>query len=148
MPPKKPRSRWDQLPWVRKSAVVAGFVGTVASAVVAGANAARIGEPYWIATRGLVREEIQASNDKTTQAIDSVAAKQLKMQLFIARDQRQRLENEIASKNILIQQNPNTSREVQSAIEEQLRTLSRDLESVKREIDALSSEQNGRLSRR
>ncbi len=130
-------SHWVRL---RKTAVVAGAVGTVISAVVAGANASRLAEPYWIAPRGFVADEVRTTTDKTNQLISKLESRQIQTQLYIARSQRQQIENEIASKQVLARQNEGMPREVSAAIQEQIRTLYRDLEVTRAAIENLSRE--------
>lgn len=140
MKAKKPQSGWAAMNRWRKIAAIGGAVGAVVSAMAAGANATKMAEPYWVATRGFVSDEMKLINDRTLRVIDRLETRQINTQLYIASTQRKLIENEIASKEALLKQNPTMQWEARSIIEEQIRNLNRDLELAKQTADGLSKE--------
>jgi len=98
------------------------------------ANQADIAEPHWIATRSFVRDMVAQANSK-------IESRQLQTQIYLARSERSRLENELANKQVLLTQNPTMPQEVRRAIEDQIRTLNRDLEAAKSALEDLRREQ-------
>ena len=101
------------------------------------ANQAQVQEPYWIATRSYVRDTVGASTTK-------IERRQLQIQVYLAKTERSRIENELANKQVLLTQNPSMPYSVRSAIEEQIRALSTDLEAAKNSYEELRREQAGR----
>ena len=113
------------------------LVFTLMTSLFGIANQIGAGEPYWIASRDFVRTHV-------AQVASKIEAQQLRTQVFLARSERSRLENEIANKKVLLDQNPNMPLEVRSAILDQIRTLTQNLEDAKNTLDDLKREQSGR----
>lgn len=121
---------------VKRMGIVTALIAA-GGAVMGFANQAEVQEPHWLATRSYVRDTITSSTAK-------IESRQLQIQLYLARTERSRIENELANKQVLLTQNPNMPAEVRRAIEEQIRALTRDLEAAKSSYDDLRREQAGR----
>jgi hypothetical protein len=118
-------------------------LGTVATgiAIIGGsfgvANQAELAEPHWVATRSYVRELLAQANGK-------LESRQIQTQIYLANSERSRIENELANKKVLLEQNQTMPQGVRDAINEQIRQLLRDLENTKQSLDDLRRDQNGR----
>ncbi|HEY6021660.1 MAG TPA: hypothetical protein VIY48_17860 [Candidatus Paceibacterota bacterium] len=120
-----------------------GMIATII-AVVAGsltiANQAQIAEPHWLATRSFVRDYLTTAQQGLTAQQNRVESRQITTQMYIAKSDRNRIENEIANKQVLLTQNPNMPDPVKYAIQEQIRSLNVDLESAKSTYEDLKNE--------
>jgi hypothetical protein len=96
-------------------------------------NQAEIAEPHWVATRAFVRETIQ-------KAEGPLARQQVDTQLYIAKNERSRIENEINNKQLLITQNPTMPQAVKDAIEGQVKQLREDLQNATQTIIILQQQ--------
>lgn len=125
---------------LRRGALVVGLIGGVGTAIVAVANASKVAEPYWIATRGFVADEIRLASDQHREAVDKMMRRQIRTQLSISSANRQRIEADIAGKDLILKQQTALPQEVRNIIEEQLRALKRDLNDSDRELGQLRGE--------
>lgn len=115
---------------------------TAIGAVLTLAGQAEILEPYWPATRSYVKAQYNVENVRLIQELNLLNARQIRMQISSAAAERSRMENEIASKRVLLQQNSNMPQGVRDVIEEQIRSLQRSVEEKTAEIKSLTSEQS------
>lgn len=115
-----------------------------AVAILAGsltiANQADIAEPHWIATRSFVRESIITAQQALAVQQSNVEKRQITTQIYLAKSERSRIENEISNKQVLLSQNPNMPDGIKSAIQEQIRSLNADLESTKAAAEDLKNQ--------
>ena len=131
---------WAAASTLKRFVWIAGAIGTIATAAIAVANAARLAEPYWIATRGFVVDEIADARFKVSSEVTRLEQRQIETQLSIAKSARRNIQNEIANKQLIIQQNPSMPATVRSLIDEQIRNLLDDLDSTKDTIEGLNKE--------
>lgn len=101
------------------------------------ANQIDAGEPYWLAHRGFVRYIV-------SQATTKIEARQIQTQIQLAEQNLATIENEIANKQVLLEQNKDAAEDLKNVIREQLRTLTRNLQFTKNTLDDLRREQSGR----
>jgi len=118
----------------RRIGVIAAML-TIIATVITLMNQADIAEPHWVATRQFVRDQV-------VQASTPLLKKQVETQLFLAKSERSRIENEIANKMVLLSQNPTMPQPVKDAINEQVRSLNSDLETTKATISDLQMQTN------
>lgn len=114
---------------------------TAVGAVLTIAGQAEILEPYWPATRAYVRVQYNVENVRLIQELNLLNSRQIRMQISSAAAERSRMENEIASKRVLLQQNASMPQGVRDVIEEQIRSLQRSIEEKTVEIKSLTKEQ-------
>jgi hypothetical protein len=125
-----------RLPWAKKAASIGAMVAVLTGAM-GFVNQAEVAEPHWVATRSFVRDGI-------TQATFKLEQRQIVTQIYLANSERSRIENELANKQVLLDQNPTMPQGIRDTINEQIRTLKRTLEFTTGQIDDLRREQSGR----
>lgn len=108
-------------------------LATLIGALLGIANQINAGEPYWIASREFVRSSI-------AQATTQLEVRQIQTQIYLANSERSRIENEIANKQVLLDQNKDMPQPVRELIQEQIRALVRNLETTKSTLDDLKRE--------
>lgn len=130
----------------KRIGIVAGAFTAMATAILTGANALSIAEPYWFTTRSFVRGAIADSETKThktisnqTKVLGSILGKQIEYQLRNERAERRQIESLIATKEAL--QLATTSEDLRAALNAELRRLREDL----RETDAVINKLNREL---
>jgi len=108
-------------------------LATLVAALLGVANQINAGEPYWIASRDFVRSSI-------AQATTQLESRQIQTQIYLANSERSRIENEIANKQVLLDQNKEMPQAVRELIQEQIRALMRALEASKATLEDLKRE--------
>jgi pyocin large subunit-like protein len=127
-------------PWGKRIAVLATSFTATLGAVVAMANALNVAEPYWIATRGFVKDQIQRTGDQMA----SVHGRQIDTQIRIDRNERARVLDKIADRELLLQQNPDMPAQARAAIDEQIRNWRDDIRELDYSLDQLHRSRAGR----
>lgn len=128
----------------RKTTAVLGLVaGAVASLMVI-LNATSSAEPYWLAHREFVREQISKTSLKITADVSKVESRQISTQLQMAKTSRRDIQSKIEDKQLLLQQNPVLPQGVRDTINDQLRSLKEEYEDISSTITNLQREQQGR----
>lgn len=127
-------------PWIKRLTVLATACTATIAAVTAAAHVFEIAEPYWIATRGQVRHELL----HTTEQLTGLRAEQITTQLAIARNERARVLDKIADRELLLQQTPDIPAPAKSAIDEQIRSWRDDVTELNYSIDQLTRQRSGR----
>ena len=117
---------------IKKLGVLAVILGIIVSALTI-MNQADIAEPHWLATRSFVRVQVQ-------QAATPIERGQIQTQLFLAKSERKRIENELANKQVIVSQNPDMPQYARDIIAEQTRSLTIDLENTKGAIVDLEAQ--------
>ena len=125
-----------RMSWTQKLGVVATGIAVIGGSFGV-ANQAELAEPHWVATRSYVRELMAQANGK-------LEARQIQTQIYLANSERSRLENELANKKVLLDQNTTMPQGIRDSINEQIRQLLRDLENTKQSLDDLRRDQTGR----
>lgn len=121
---------------VQKISLVGAAV-TIAVGATGILNQLAIAEPYWFAQRYYVEEKISLATSK-------IESRLLATQIYLANSEYARIQNELANKQVLFEQNPTMPQGVRDSIQEQVRSLQRSLEATKNQLDDLRREQSGR----
>jgi hypothetical protein len=110
---------------------------TIIASSIGVLNQLAIAEPYWPATRSFVEEKIIKATSK-------LETRQIATQIYLANSEYARIQNELANKQVLLEQNPTMPQGVRDSIQEQIRALQRTLEATRNQLDDLRREQSGR----
>jgi hypothetical protein len=121
-----------------------GVVGAFFTALIAVANAGRVFEPYWIATRGHVHERVAAATSEIAGQVAAVNDRLDQQTLDGKRFERARVQDKIADRDLLLRQEPNMNANARVAIEEQLRVYRETVEALTRDILRLENARSGR----
>lgn len=127
---------FSRMSWTQRLGITATGIAIIGGSFSI-ANQTELAEPRWPATRGFVRELMAQANNK-------LESRQIQTQIYLATSERSRLENELANKKVLLDQNPSMPQGVRDSINEQIRQLMRDLETTKQSLDDLRRDQSGR----
>ena len=125
-----------KMSWAQRIVII-GTAVTIIGGSIGIMNQLAIAEPLWFATRSFVRGEIAFATMK-------VEARQIATQVYLANSEYSRIQNELANKQVLLDQNPTMPQAIKDSIQEQIRLLQRNLESTKNQLDDLRREQAGR----
>lgn len=116
---------------------LAGAAVTILVGSITILNQLAIAEPYWLVQRYYVEERIVAVTSK-------IEARQIATQIYLANSEHKRIQNELANKQVLLDQNRMMPQGVRDSIQEQIRSLHRELEETKNQLGDLRKEQSGR----
>ncbi len=128
----------------RKMAVLLGIIAGVLTAIMTILNVTSSAEPYWLAHREFVREQITRASLKMANDVGKVESRQISTQLQMAKATRRDIQGKIEDKQILLTQNATLPQAVRDAINDQIRSLKEEYEDISSTISDLTREQSGR----
>ncbi len=124
---------WHGLP---RAVKVVGYVGVVAGAVVSGAQAVPVVEPYWYAHRGYVRAYSAPASDH---------AWLIKIQIKQDRDERQQLIDEAGKRALELQSNlAKQAPEYRALVQDRVNRVSEKLKQMEEDDNNLFREQKAK----
>ena len=132
-----------ELSFSRVAILLGTFAGITTSIVVI-LNATSAAEPYWLAHREFVREQITKTSTRMAQDLGKVELRQISTQLQMAKTSRRDIQSKIEDKQLLVQQNPTLPSGVRDTINEQVKSLKEEYEEISETISNLQREQRGR----
>ncbi len=127
----------------RKVAMVATTVTAVLTAIIATMHFGEIAEPYWVATRGQVRYELQKINDKADAQTHALISQLTDTQLDIKKNERARINDKIREQQLLLQQNPTMPDPVKAAMNGQIMVWQDDIRNLDFSIEQLMRARSG-----
>lgn len=150
-----PQAWWQGTTQFKRISAITGALIGILTALTMMANAMKVAEPHWVATRGFVRENISDIKDRIAAEIKSGDITQnmqltslhhrlIESELSRARDKRFEIGERIANYQFMLNQNAAAPPDLRDAISRQVSTLMDERVSTSQRIDALERELSGR----
>ena len=128
----------------KRITAVSLMLSTSIAAGIAIANVTETAEPYWLSTRGFVRDEIKM---KVVSDIRSTVTRQISTQIKIDKLEKRLIEDKIADKELLLQQQINPPPQFRAAVQEQIRGYNDALKEIVKSISKLEIEHDAKVPR-
>jgi hypothetical protein len=109
---------WPPTP--QKVIQVTGAIAGIVLIATYIANILGAGEPYWIATRGYMREHVQHELKEQKVTLAGAETRQIGIEIRIEDAERRRIRAKIADLELELKRNPNAPEGLRRAIEEQI----------------------------
>lgn len=125
--------------WTKGAKMVIGAAGTLAALLLASANLALIGEPYWIAQRYWVRGEVKVFQVDATQKYKMLLGRLSSLET--SAKEKERLDLEINLDRITVELQklpPNTSESLKTTLRQQAARYRAALQRINAELRALN----------
>ena len=136
--------------WVSLSAQ-AKRIGWIAGAITAlivlattAANTLQMGERHFLATRGFVRDNVTETRSEIKTQLIALNRRLIESQLSLARDEKKRITERIASYQFMLSQNVTAPAEMRDNIRRQIEDLTSERADVAARIETLEAELSGR----
>lgn len=111
---------WVGPPTPGRVAAVAGAIAAVVTATTLVFNALGVAEPYWLATRGYMRDHVQQELKEQKVTLAGAETRQIGIEIRIEDAERRRIRAKIADLELELKKNPNAPESLRRAIEDQI----------------------------
>lgn len=111
---------WVGPPTPKRVAAVAAAIIGVLTAITLISNALGVAEPYWLATRGYMRDHVQQELREQKVTLAGAETRQIGIEIRIEESERRRIRAKIADLELELKKNPNAPEGLRRAIEEQI----------------------------
>lgn len=119
---------WMGPPTPKRIAGFAALVVGVFAAITALSNAMGVAEPYWVVTRGYMREHVENIAKKQEVSLAGAETRQIGIEIRIEDSERRRIRAKIADLELELKKNPSAPEGLRRAIEEQISEQKQELE--------------------
>lgn len=119
---------WFGPPSPKRVAGIAGVIVAVFAALTALSNALGVAEPYWVVTRGYMRDHVETIAKKQEISLAGAETRQIGIEIRIEDSERRRIRAKIADLELELKKNPSAPEGLRRAIEDQINEQRQELD--------------------
>lgn len=111
---------WIGPPTPKRVIAVSGAIAGVVAAIMAITNFLGVAEPYWLATRGFMREHVDQVVKKQDTTLRQAQNRSIGIEIRIEEGERRRIRGRISDLELELQKNPTAADSLRRLIQEQI----------------------------
>lgn len=120
---------WAGPPYTpKKVAGVAGAIIAVFTVITMISNTMGVAEPYWVVTRGYMRDHVESIAKKQETSLAEASTRQIGIEIRIEDESRRRIRSKIADLELELKKNPDAPEGLRRAIQDQIAEQKQELE--------------------